>query len=86
MCRHLWPHLIQQLLVAGLFEETGRLRLELLKAVESGSKRQMLLFRQLQECLLEVREVGNRKLEISAQMLDTVSVRVGPGVWPRVDP
>ncbi len=44
-----------------------------MKAVESGSRRQMLIFRKLQECLLEVREVGNAKLQISAQMLDTVS-------------
>ena len=78
---HIQPPLIYCFHVSGLFEETGRLRLELQKAVESGSKRQMLLFRQLQECLLEVREVGNRKLEISAQMLDTVSqVGGSPGL------
>ena len=50
-----------------------------MKAVEGGSKRQLVLFRQLQECLLEVREVGNKKLEISAQMLDTVSWDGGEG-------
>ena len=53
--------------------ETERLRCELVKAVESGNRRQLLLFRKLQECLLEVREIGNSKLEISAQMLDIVS-------------
>ena len=57
----------------GLFEEIKRLREELVLAVEHGSTQQMLLFRQLQECLLEVREVGNTKLSVSAQMLDTVS-------------
>lgn len=60
-------------LCSDLFQETERLRSELVKAVEKGSRQQMLLFRQLQECLLEVREVGNRKLDLSAQMLDTVS-------------
>ena len=57
----------------GLFMETERLREELMVAVGKGSKQQMILFRQLQECLLQVREVGNAKLDISAQMLDTVS-------------
>ena len=62
------------LLVPELFSETQDIKEELVKAVESGSKRQRLLFRQLQECLLLVREVGNTKLEISAQMLDKVGV------------
>ena len=59
--------------LSDLFQETARLKTELMEAVKNGSKRQMLLFRKLQECLLEVREVGNGKLETSAQMLDTVS-------------
>ncbi len=57
-----------------LFQETERLRGELMVAVEKGSRHQMVLFRQLQECLLKVREVGNTKLDVSAQMLDTVSL------------
>ena len=33
----------------------------------------MVLFRRLQQCMLDAREVGNTKLEISAQLLDIVS-------------
>ncbi len=58
---------------ADLFLETERLRDELVKAVENGSKKQLLIFRKLQESLLEIREIGNFKLELSAQMVDTVS-------------
>ena len=64
------------LLLSELFMETRRLKADLMKAVESGSKKQMILFRQLQECLLQVREVGNTKLEISARMLDTVCIYI----------
>lgn len=42
-------------------------------AVKTGSRQQMVIFRKLQESLLEIREMGNIKLSVSAEMLDTVS-------------
>ena len=66
-------------MLVDLFRETERLREELMSAVKNGSRQQMVLFRQLQECLLKVREVGNTKLDVSAQMLDMVSLVVVVG-------
>ena len=52
-----------------------RARLDFLAAVRSGDgDRQRVLFRELQQCMLDAREVGNVKLEISAQLLDIVSI------------
>ena len=52
-----------------------RARLDFLAAVRSGDgDRQKVLFRELQQCMLDAREVGNVKLEISAQLLDIVSI------------
>ena len=49
-------------------------------AVSKGNgDRQKVVFRELQQCMLEAREVGNTKLEISAQLLDIVSRVVGGG-------
>lgn len=54
--------------------KTERSRLDFLAAVRSGDgDRQKILFRELQQCMLDAREVGNTKLEISAQLLDIVS-------------
>lgn len=74
-----------------------RSRLDFLAAVRSGDgDRQKILFRELQQCMLNAREVGNTKLEISAQLLDIVSTQTyvhmftvlsctcmwyGEGVW-----
>ena len=58
----------------GLSGEIERLRLDFLSAVRNGDgKRQKVLFRRLQQCMLDAREVGNTKLAISAQLLDIVS-------------
>ena len=56
--------------------KTERSRLDFLAAVRSGNgDRQKVLFRELQRCMLDAREVGNTKLEISAQLLDIVSTQ-----------
>jgi hypothetical protein len=59
--------------VSDLLQDIRRLREELVAAVKAGSRQQMVIFRKLQESLLEVREMGNVKLSVSAEMLDTVS-------------
>jgi hypothetical protein len=52
-----------------------RARLDFLAAVRSGNgDSQKVLFRELQQSMLDAREVGNIKLEISAQLLDIVSM------------
>ena len=67
----------------GLCGEIERLRLDFLSAVRNGDgNKQKILFRRLQQCMLRAREVGNTKLEISAQLLDIVSIAV---VFCRID-
>lgn len=64
------------LILKDLCGKIERSRLDFLAAVRSGDgNRQKVLFRELQQCMLDAREVGNTKLEISAQLLDIVSTR-----------
>ena len=63
-------------IIKDLCGKIERSRLDFLAAVRSGNgDRQKVLFRELQQCMLDAREVGNTKLEISAQLLDIVSTQ-----------
>lgn len=59
---------------AGLLAEVDHLRLELDSAVARCDEGALSgVVGRLQHCMLQVREVGNLKLEVSSQLLDTVS-------------
>lgn len=58
---------------SGLYEKIENLRSEFVKAVEEGDgPQQRVCLRRLQESMLEAREAGNTKLQISSQLLDIV--------------
>ena len=58
---------------AGLLAEVDVLRVELESAVARGDEGAVrAAVGRLQGCMLGVREMGNLKLEVSSQLLDTV--------------
>ena len=58
---------------AGLLGEVDVLRVELEGAVSRDNKGEVgVAVQRLQRCMLAVREMGNLKMEVSSQLLDTV--------------
>ena len=58
---------------AGLLGDVDVLRVELEGAVARGNEGEVgVAVQRLQRCMLTVREMGNLKMEVSSQLLDTV--------------
>ena len=57
----------------GLIGDVDVLRVKLEETVAGGSEREVgVAIQRLQHCMLAVRELGNLKMEVSSQLVDTV--------------
>ena len=60
----------------GLLGEVDVLRVQMEGTVAGGNEREVgVAIQRLQRCMLAVRELGNLKMEVSSQLVDTVSER-----------
>lgn len=76
MCTFL--SLMSRALFPGLLEEVRAAHEGLERAREGGSEAEMRRYLlELQRCMLRFRETGNEKLEVTSELLDTVSSDTG---------
>ena len=63
------------IIIAGLLGEVDVLKVQLEGAVAGGNETEVgVAIQRLQRCMLAVRELGNLKMEMSSQLVDTVSI------------